>query len=64
MEGVWRIEGSAPVHVYYSARMKLQFWMPPLIGPAVIRHDVQLQLDGLAREMERRAAAGHSASPR
>ncbi|MDQ3196791.1 MAG: SRPBCC family protein [Pseudomonadota bacterium] len=62
MEGVWRLEGSAPVHVRYRARMKPQFWVPPLIGPAVIRRDVRLQLDGLVREMERRAA--HSSSLR
>lgn len=60
MEGVWRLEGSAPVRVHYSARMKPQFWVPPLIGPAVIRHDVQLQLEGLSREMERRAARSPS----
>lgn len=62
MEGEWRLEGGSPVQVHYSARMKPQFWVPPLIGPAVIRRDVQLQLDGLTGEMERRAA--HTSSSR
>lgn len=65
MEGIWRVHGDdATVKVTYSARMRPDFWVPPLIGSAIIRHDVREQLSGLAREMERRAKLSPSRSLR
>jgi carbon monoxide dehydrogenase subunit G len=56
MEGVWRVvESDDGVTVQYSATMETGFWIPPLIGPAMIENDVRRKVDAVAREMTRRA---------
>ena len=56
MEGVWRVvEAGEGVTVQYSATMETDFWVPPLIGPAIIENDVRRKVEGLAHEMTRRA---------
>jgi hypothetical protein len=36
--------------------MQPAFWVPPLIGALLVRHQVALQLHGLKAEIDRRAA--------
>lgn len=59
MQGAWRIEradnGSVLV---YDAELEPGFWVPPLIGPALMRSDVAGQIAGVVREVERRRTAG------
>lgn len=56
--GEWRIkqEGDRTL-VIYQSRIVPGFWVPPLIGPAVISQDVGGKLIGIAEEMQRRAAS-------
>lgn len=44
--------------VDYRADMQPDFWVPPLIGPALMRRQVVEQFEALAVEMQRRHAAG------
>ncbi len=56
-QGEWRIEGQNDATLLiYRASIVPGFWVPPLIGPAVMGQDVRSKLMGLAREMQRRAA--------
>ena len=56
--GEWRIErqGDATLLIY-RANIVPGFWVPPLIGAAVIGQDVRNKLTGVAQEMQRRAAS-------
>lgn len=56
--GEWRIkqEGDRTL-VIYQSRIVPGFWVPPLIGPAVISQDVGGKMIGIAEEMQRRAAS-------
>jgi hypothetical protein len=59
LRGEWRIAGSqSPVAILYAAHLEPEFWVPPLLGPVLIRHDVEAQMRGLAREMIRRRERG------
>jgi hypothetical protein len=41
-QGEWRIRRSArETQLEYSAAMELDFWVPPIIGAAIIRRDVR-----------------------
>ncbi len=52
MRGEWRItETESEVELGYSAMMETDFWIPPIIGAAIIRRDVQRQIEGVAKEM-------------
>ena len=56
MAGSWQVSGDA-AHcvVQYQAVLEPSFWVPPLIGPLLIRHKVEQQIDGLAAEIVHRA---------
>ncbi len=59
--GEWRIEarGEATL-ISYQANIVPGFWVPPLIGAAVIGQDVRNKLVGAGQEMQRRAASAAS----
>jgi len=59
--GEWRIEarGEATL-ISYQANIVPGFWVPPLIGAAVIGQDVRNKLVGVGQEMQRRAASAAS----
>lgn len=58
MQGEWRIEPSAPgIRLVYTADLEPLFWVPPLLGPAVMRRDIAAQIGGVVREIERRQTA-------
>ncbi|MGH8619170.1 MAG: SRPBCC family protein [Burkholderiales bacterium] len=66
MQGEWRlVPAPAGVSVHYSAQIEPGFWVPPLIGSALVRRDVRRQLAALAAEMHKRhgAAAASGAAP-
>ena len=57
MQGEWRIrQTDAGIRMEYESEMEPDFWVPPLVGPAVIRRDVASQVAGLTREILRRQA--------
>lgn len=59
MRGEWSIadlvEGS---RLAYRLRMVPGFWLPPVLGPKLIRDGFRAQFDALTTEMMRRAGAG------
>ena len=56
--GEWRIERKDDATLLiYQANIVPGFWVPPLLGTAVIRQDVRNKLTGVAQEMQRRATA-------
>ena len=57
MRGEWRIEPvNTGIRMAYESESEPDFWVPPLIGPAVVRRDVADQVAGLVREIMRRQA--------
>lgn len=42
------------VRLTYHAEVEPDFWMPPLIGPAFVRHETAEQFSAMIREMLRR----------
>ena len=59
MRGSWQVEGdSFRCRIDYRADIEPAFWVPPLIGPLLMRWQVEQQIDGLVAEIERRALAG------
>ncbi len=55
LEGEWRLSpNGAGTRIAYYARLVPDFWVPPLVGPLLIRYNVRRQLEGMVREMERR----------
>ena len=56
MAGSWQVSGDA-AHcvVRYEAVLEPSFWVPPLVGPLVVHHKVEQQIDGLAAEIVHRA---------
>jgi carbon monoxide dehydrogenase subunit G len=64
MRGEWRLVPSAAgVTVHYTAQIEPGFWVPPLIGTALVRRDVRRQLAALAAEMHKRHAAAAVSVP-
>lgn len=58
MRGEWRIDNAAGgIRLVYAAELEPSFWVPPLIGPAVMRHDIARQFESVAQEISRRQAA-------
>lgn len=56
MEGRWQIAGDgARCRIDYRADIEPGFWVPPLIGPLLMRNQVTRQVDGLESEIVRRA---------
>ena len=59
--GEWRIEAQDDATLLiYRASIVPGFWVPPLIGTAVMAQDVRSKLVGVANEMMRRAATAQS----
>jgi carbon monoxide dehydrogenase subunit G len=55
MRGAWRLNGpDGSVTVSYDAEIEPAFWMPPLIGAALLRRDLSGKMASVAREMVRR----------
>ena len=56
MDGTWRIAGDvARCTIDYRADIQPGFWVPPLVGPLIMRSQVDKQLEGLESEIARRA---------
>jgi hypothetical protein len=56
MEGEWRVEGdTARCRIDYRADIEPGFWVPPLMGPLIMRSQVARQIEGLEAEIARRA---------
>ncbi len=63
--GEWRIERQEEATLLiYQTHIVPGFWVPPLIGAAVIGQDVKSKLVGVAQEIQRRAASAASADSR
>jgi hypothetical protein len=67
MTGGWDVSGDGShCDIAYRADIEPQFWVPPLIGPRLMRNQVETQMRGVLAEIRRRA--GHvpaaSTSPR
>jgi ribosome-associated toxin RatA of RatAB toxin-antitoxin module len=61
MDGGWRLAGDGSrCRIDYRADIEPGLWVPPLIGPLLMRSQVVRQIEGLESEIERRAqsAAG------
>ena len=58
MKGSWTVTGSASrCDIAYVADIEPAFWVPPLIGPVLMRKRVETQLEGVLQEIHRRAGA-------
>lgn len=59
MRGEWSVDGSAAgvTRLVYKAVLEPAFWVPPLIGPAILRRDISSRIAGVVREMVRRQGA-------
>jgi len=58
MRGEWNVEDLGEgSRLRYRVHVVPSFWVPPVIGPALIRRNFLEQFDALTREMMRRAAA-------
>lgn len=55
LDGSWQVSGQRPCRIDYVAEIAPGTWVPPIIGPALMRSKVRRQLEGLEREIERRA---------
>lgn len=58
MRGSWNVTGDgARCEIRYEADLEPEFWVPPLIGPRLMKSQVDEQMHGLLAEIERRARA-------
>jgi ribosome-associated toxin RatA of RatAB toxin-antitoxin module len=66
MHGSWSISGSGEnsCRIGYVAQIEPDFWIPPLIGPIMIRSTVQDQITALLQEIARRASPVDASPPR
>ena len=56
MDGSWDIDGNDRYcRIKYRADIKPAFWVPPVIGPALMRRKVEKQIAGVRAEIARRA---------
>lgn len=59
MQGAWTVAGNEHhCDIAYRADIEPAFWVPPLIGPRLMRNQVEAQLEGLLQELHRRSGAG------
>ena len=59
MKGSWSVAGDTThCDIEYLADIEPAFWVPPLIGPMLMRNQVETQLEGVLQEIHRRAATG------
>ena len=57
MHGSYQLEATAEgTRLHYAARFKPDFQVPPFIGAAIMRREIERQFDSLLREMEHRQA--------
>jgi ribosome-associated toxin RatA of RatAB toxin-antitoxin module len=57
MQGTWTVSGSDhDCRIEYRAALEPAFWGPPLIGPLLMRRQVDEQMAGILAEIARRAA--------
>jgi ribosome-associated toxin RatA of RatAB toxin-antitoxin module len=62
MRGSWTVAGhDGDCAVTYEAGIEPAFWVPPLVGPRLMRSRARAQLEGLLHEIEARAAVGDDA---
>jgi ribosome-associated toxin RatA of RatAB toxin-antitoxin module len=55
MEGHWQVRGDAGrCTIDYRADLQPSFWVPPVLGPVIMRQQVEAQLKGLKAEIDRR----------
>ncbi len=55
MESVMQLEAEGSgTRLHYHAEVQPGFWFPPLIGPALVRHETAEQFSAMLREMARR----------
>ena len=55
MEGEWRLRAEGPsVRVEYDVQLEPDFWVPPLLGTALMRHDIKKNFEGVIKEMQKR----------
>jgi len=66
MRGEWRISrADRAVRLSYEAELEPDFWVPPVIGAALMRRDIGKQIDGVVQEMLKRHGTGRdSDAPR
>jgi hypothetical protein len=58
MRGAWHVTGdTSHCTIDYRAEIEPDFWVPPLIGPLLIKQQVREQVDALVAEIHRRAQA-------
>lgn len=58
MQGGWTVAGNLHhCDIGYRADIEPAFWVPPLIGPMLMRNQVEKQLEGVMQELHRRAAS-------
>ena len=58
MRGSWTISGDERhCAIVYRADIEPAFWVPPLIGPMLMRNQVEEQLEGVMQELHHRAAS-------
>ncbi len=58
MRGRWHVAGDTThCTIDYRAEIEPGFWVPPLIGPMLIKQQVREQVDALVAEIHRRAQA-------
>ena len=56
MKGSWTVAGNGThCEIAYRADIEPAFWVPPLIGPMLMRNRVETQLEGVLEEIHRRA---------
>lgn len=58
--GEWHIQGRSPIRLTYRSSVIPGFPMPPEVSIEIFCHDAKVRIEALAREMERRAAAGRT----
>lgn len=57
MTGSWTVSGDeSRCRIEYRATMEPDFWVPPLIGPMLMRKQVNAQVAGVLAEISRRAS--------
>lgn len=64
MRGGWVVEGDdSRCGLGYRAALEPSFWVPPLIGPRLMRRQVEAQLRGVMQEILRRTGQGPPSAP-
>jgi hypothetical protein len=63
--GRWRIAGDgSATHLSFEAQLVPDFWVPPLIGPALLRHMLRKEAERTISGLERLSRSGRSAQGR